>query len=268
MQSGAYLVVLCYARAMMDAFARAQNEAVRASLAAQAGCDVGALAREELTIVERPEPPRWPFSGMFLTCGTGTVICVTAPYLEWAHGLKLERHFYAFGMADAMARDAEKRGVTLQAWPPALAWSLARAPEAPEAPRGLRLQRFEKDWMTALQKEGAFHNACGDVGQTHRTFRNKFAMALVDDAGAPAAVAGVFDTGGLWEIGIDVARARRGEGVAPVVVAAAVRAILDAGETPYYVCGVGNIRSQHTAFASGFATAGAVSFVVEAEIGR
>lgn len=252
---------------MTEDFARAQNAAVRAAIAGQAGCDVGAFLREQLTVVQRPEPPLWPFTGMMATFGTGTVVSVTEPFVDWARGLKLEKHFYALGLSDAMAREGERQGVKLEAWPPGLTWSLGREPEAPVAPRGLKLARMDKDWMTARQNEGVFHNACGAPEQTHRTWRNKFAYALVDESGAPAAIAGVFDTAGLWEIGIDVARAHRGRGLAPLVVSAATHAILDEGKTPYYACGVGNIRSQRTALASGFVPACGVAFIVEAGLG-
>jgi hypothetical protein len=243
------------------------SNSVRRAIAAQAGCDLAAFSREELTVVRRPEPPLWPFTAMVATFGTGTVVSVVDAFFDWARALNPPKHYHALSLSGALANEARSRGVLLEPWPPALGWALAQPPSVGVVPRGYELRRTEKDWMSEWQLRGGFENACGQPAQAHRTWRNLFAFALFDSDGSPAAVAGVFDTAGLWEIGVDVARVHRGRGLASTVVAAAARSILDAGETPYYACGVGNIRSQRSALATGFIPACAVAFVVEAGLG-
>ena len=51
---------------------------------------------------------------------------------------------------------------------------------------------------------------------------------------------------------MDVRRDARGQGLAKVVVTAAIRSILEAGHVPYYSCGATNVRSHNNAIACGF----------------
>ena len=104
--------------------------------------------------------------------------------------------------------------------------------------------------MLAPQSSGRGHHTL--YRQAHRRFRNQYAFAALDSTGEPAAVAGVYDTQGLTEIGVDVRPEHQGRGLARLVVSAAARSILDAGGAAYYGCAVTNIRSQRTALAAGF----------------
>lgn len=133
-----------------------------------------------------------------------------------------------------------------------MGWALGREPVVPAAPAGYRVERVEKVWMDGWQPKNLFRNALGDAAEAHRGFRNQYAFAAFDAGGAPAAIAGVYDTAGLSEIGVDVRPEHQRRGLAPLVVSAAANAILDAGGVPYYGCAVMNIRSQRTALASGF----------------
>jgi predicted GNAT family acetyltransferase len=83
----------------------------------------------------------------------------------------------------------------------------------------------------------------------------------------PAAVAGVYDTAGLSEIGVDVAPEHRRRGLSPIVVSAACADLVAEAKTAFYECEVRNIASQHTALASGFLPACSVSTVMPAGIG-
>jgi len=63
------------------------------------------------------------------------------------------------------------------------------------------------------------------------------------------------------EIGVDVVKTRQGQGLAPVVVAAAAQAILEADGAPFYACEATNIRSQRTALSCGFIPVASDAFV-------
>jgi RimJ/RimL family protein N-acetyltransferase len=108
--------------------------------------------------------------------------------------------------------------------------------------------------MAAEMERRRFENGIGLPGEGGRSFRNRYGVALFDETGEPAAVAGVFFTYSdpIREIGVDVARPYRGRGLGKVVVAAGAREILDRGEVPLYGCAATNIRSQRTALAAGF----------------
>jgi hypothetical protein len=157
-----------------------------------------------------------------------------------------------------------RRGQRLSAQTPALGWSLGTVPAVAAVPPGFRIERKGAAWMAALQAANVFTNGLGGATEAHRTSRNRFAHVLTDEDGETAAVAGAFTTTGMLEIGIDVARGYRGRGLAPVVVGAAVREILDSGGTPYYGCAATNIRSQRTALSCGFLPACSVAFVAPA----
>jgi GNAT superfamily N-acetyltransferase len=106
--------------------------------------------------------------------------------------------------------------------------------------------------MNAEQQNHRFENGVGAAGKDGREFRNRFALALYDAAGEIAAVAGAFDTYGMLEIGVDVLRGKRGQGLGRLVVSAMAREIMQRGETPFYGCGATNIRSHLTAESCGF----------------
>lgn len=97
-----------------------------------------------------------------------------------------------------------------------------------------------------------FDNALGEYGQEYAASLWRFGFALF--AGdVPVAVAGAYDDGeGLLEIGVDVARAHRGTGLAPVVVSNLARLIADEGRVPTYYCAPTNVRSHRNALACGF----------------
>src|SRR5690606_19112534 len=128
-------------------------------------------------------------------------------------------------------------------------------------PGGYAIEERDAAWMAAQQPANRFENSVGEPGDEDRTTRNRFARVLVAPDGEIAAVAGVFDSFGLLEIGIDVLPEHRGHGLAPIAVKAAVTAILDLGGTPYYVCAATNTRSQRTAMASGFVPVCAMAYV-------
>jgi hypothetical protein len=250
----------------MDMFA-SQTEALHGIFAKLLSTDAAAFSREELVITEKDPSVGWPFSMMALGFGTGTVVCAEERYVEWVRDHAPAQHERAGYLVLPLVAEAAGRGEALDPVPPMLGWALGRHPEAASAPEGYRLEPRERDWMNAWQQKDVFPNALGQSVQGHRGFRNQFAYALFDERDEPAAVAGMFDTAGLSEIGVDVADDARGRGLAPVVVSAVARTILDQGGVPYYACTVTNVRSQRTALSSGFLPACWFALAMPAGVG-
>lgn len=230
--------------------------AVRTALASFAGCDPSAFLTEALTVVDRPDPPVWPYVALAATFGTGTVLSMDRDYREFAETVLPKKHFQATlpGFLGKIAEEARRRGANPPVSVPQLGWTLATVPDAPRVPDGLELRVVDAEWMSEEMPRRRFENGIGLPGEGGREFRNKYGVALFDGDGAPVAVAGAFLTYAdpIREIGVDVANAQRGRGLGSVVVAAAVREILDRGEVPTYGCAPTNIRSQRTALSTGF----------------
>jgi RimJ/RimL family protein N-acetyltransferase len=233
---------------MDRAFLQAQTAAIRAGIAATLGCDEAAFEGEQLTVVDRPDPPAWPYTALLATFGLGTVVSVLPELRETAEAATPRHHYDALRPAylSTLVTAANHRGDSVSATSVDILWALAVPPRPPAAPDGLELRRMSPEWMAGHQQAAHFRNAVG------HGVRNHYAYALLDPAGEPAAIAGVFRTYGLHEIGVDVLRSHRGRGLANVVVAAAARAILEDGATPLHGCDASNIRSQRTALACGF----------------
>lgn len=235
-----------------------QQRAVAAAYARGLGCEPEAFAQERLTIVDRPADATWPYTTAAVTFGTGTVLSVDPEYRAFAEEHAPAKHFrvmYAVLM-QRLVDEGARRGITLAYQTPMLGFALGAAPAAREPlPAGFRIETVDTDWMNAEMPSGRFHNGLGDppdgYSENRRT-RNRFACVAFDDRGEPAAVAGVFTSFGLFEIGIDVLREHRGLGLARDAVSAAAAEVLRRGETPFYACAATNIRSQRTAAACGF----------------
>jgi hypothetical protein len=252
---------------MAERIFNTQRNALRDAFARMTGADTALFDEDHVTITARPEPPLWPFAGMVVTFGVGTVASFEERYLDWAREHVHDHRDHALYSLLALAAASKQRGDQIHGVPPLMGWALAEVPSIPAPPDGYRLERVDSAWMKEWQTKDLFTNALGQSTQIHRTFRNKFAYRLLDASGEPAAVAGAFDSAGPLEIGVDVAVAHRNRGLAAIVVSATARGIIDEGATPYYACTVTNIRSQHTALASGFRPVCSVATAVPAGMG-
>ncbi len=239
---------------MGSRFLAQQTAAVRAAHARGIGCDVGAFEGESLTLVDRPPDAPWQYVAFAMTFGTGTVVSVDPEFREFAAAYPPDRHYLAAhpGYLRTLMEEAARRGREVMATAPGIVFALAEPPAEVAPPPGLHLREVDAAWMNAEQTAGRFENGVGEPDRHGRAERNRYGLALFDEAGGPVAVGGVFISFGLHEIGVDVVRARRGEGLGRLVVAAAARAALERGEVPIYGCAATNIRSQRTALASGF----------------
>ncbi|MGD9891900.1 MAG: GNAT family N-acetyltransferase [Dehalococcoidia bacterium] len=230
------------------------RDAVRDAYARGIGCTSEAFATERLTIVERPEPPAWPYTALLATFGTGTVLSIEPILRSFAEAHTPAHHVQAMspGFVQLLIEEGDRQGVPLQSTRPGICFTFGEQPAAVVAPSGLTLKLVDAAWMAEEMPRRRFENGVGEVGVAGRDFRNQCAAVLFDDMEAPVAVAGAFLTYGLFEVGIDVVRSRRGQGLAPIVVRAVTAEIVRRGEVPFYGCAATNIRSQRTALASGY----------------
>jgi hypothetical protein len=243
---------------LFSRYSRAAREAVASGLR----CDAGAFDSEELVFVDRPESSPW-YTATAVTFGTGTVVSIDPAYRELAEANRPEKHYRAMstGFLGAIAAEGERRGAKLMWWPPSLCFTVAEEPPELAPPAGFEIREHDAEWMNAEMANGRFENGVGASGKDGREFRNRFALALHDASGEPAAVAGAFETWGMMEIGVDVVRAHRGLGLGRLVVSAMAREIMRRGEVPFYGCGATNIRSHRTAESCGLRIVLADAFV-------
>lgn len=233
------------------------QRALRAAFGAGIGCEPDAFTQEKLTIVDRPASAPWPYIAGAVTFGTGTALSVDPEYRAFAEATAPAKHYrvmYA-ALMQMVVDEGARRGVALAYQTPMLGFALSTPPAETAAPPGFRIETVDAAWMAAEMPRGRFHNGIGDPEDGYsenRGARNRFACAVFDERGEPAAVAGVFTTFSLYEIGVDVLREHRGRGLARAAVNAAAAEVLRRGETPYYACAATNIRSQRTAAACGF----------------
>lgn len=235
----------------LDALDRYRN-----SRAKILGCSPEDFDRHSLVIVPKPDLPSNKFTLMALTLGTGTVVSVEAPYLEWAlANAPTDKHYRAMFpnvLLQPLTEEAARRGETINWRSPNLSFLPSRVPEALPVPPGLRGMQFDADWRARVYATGEFHNALGELDEPSDQEDFKLGFALMDGDTIAAVAGGWDDTEGLTEIGVDVGRDYRGRGLAPVVVSNFAKIIADRGEVPTYYCAPTNVRSHRNAIACGF----------------
>jgi hypothetical protein len=235
-----------------DLFPR-YSRAAREAYAQGLRCELSAFESEQLTIVDRPENSPW-YTATAVTFGTGTVLCIDPAYRKFVEANPPKKHYQAMSTSflGSIAAEGERRGAKMLYWAPSLCFTIGDEPPELSPPPGFEIREHDAAWMNAEQANHRFENGVGAAGKDGREFRNRFALALYDANGDPAAVAGAFDTYGMLEIGVDVLRGHRGLGLGRLVVSAMAREIMQRGEVPFYGCGATNIRSHVTAESCGF----------------
>lgn len=204
---------------------------------------------------------------MAVDFGSGLVVCVEDAFRLWADEHVPRDPHRGIYASIPLTAEAKSRGIELHPSPPLISWALSTLDAGEATPAGYTLRRVDKAWMDAWQPRNVFTNALGLAVQAHRYYRNQFAYVAFDGSDEPVAAAGVFDTAGLSEIGVDVATHDRGHGLSIACVKAAVADLHAEGRTPFYACEVRNVKSQHTALSSGFLPVCACSVVMEAGLG-
>jgi GNAT superfamily N-acetyltransferase len=185
----------------------------------------------------------------------GTLVSVAPELLDLARTTLPASHREAAGSdyLEALRAEGVKLGLQkAKVFAGDILWALSSAPGDPQLPAGLRFANVDLEQLNTELALGRFENGAGIAGISGREVRNRYGVSVVDNAGEIVALAGVFDTYGLSEIGVDVVEPARGRGLGKAVVSAAVLEILRRDETPLYGCSRTNIRSQRTALSAGF----------------
>jgi hypothetical protein len=229
------------------------DRAVRAAYARGLGAGDTPLDDGRVVVVERPDG-HWGYLAVGASFANATLLSVAPELMEVAQTAAPEVHGPgALMRALSAIRDhqrSEGRELTLHA--PSIGWSLGAPPPTVELPVGLEMRVVAAEELNSLIPTGGFENGAGPVdGSTGREVRNLYGV-IVTEPDRIVAVAGVFDTYGLHEIGVDVVGDRQGDGLGRLVVAAAVREIVDRGGEPFYGCSPTNVVSQRTAWSVGF----------------
>lgn len=234
-----------------------QRQNIQRLLSDAIGCSPTNFERDGLTIVDRPESVPW-YTAMAVTFGMGVVVSVDPRFRSFVEEHTPQPRYLALypALLQRMVTECSTPTEPLEYTVPDLWWALREPPLVASPPNGFELRHMDREWMVE-KMSNEWPNGLGEpAARDYRVGRNQFAVALFGQDGQPAAIAGAFITYGMYEIGVDVAPAHRGKGLAPIVVRALAREILDRGETPLYVCAPTNIRSQRTALASGFLPVG------------
>ena len=80
---------------MTDSAFAADAAVVRNALASDLGCDESAFATNDLTVVPRPADSRErQYAALAATLGTGTVLSVDPPFLDWARANRPAAHHH------------------------------------------------------------------------------------------------------------------------------------------------------------------------------
>lgn len=237
---------------MTTVFFEQQRQNIKRLLAEGVGCSPEDLERDQLTIIDHTKANPWD-AVLAVRFGVGVVVSVEQRFRSYIERHIPARYFHALRpeLLQRMADECSTALETLTYHPPSICWGIGETPADDSQPSDHRLELVGRDWMNERLSQPGWVNGIG-TESTARHLRNQFAFALLDHDNRLAAVAGVFLTYGLYEIGVDVAPEYRGRGFAARVVRAACVEILRRGGTPLYVCAADNIRSQRTALACGF----------------
>lgn len=225
---------------------------VRRGLAFELGCEPADFDTHALTVVPAPES-RVDDGALALTMGTGTVITVEAPYVSWAREHAPAIHYQAMQPAflAQLAAEMSSGGRAIRPKGSSVGFTAGEVPRAVELPAGLHIEERGQDWMASdpsLVIE--YDNAIGGGEPTDLPVS---ALVMLDNSGTIAAVTGFWEhQQDRYEIGLDVARAFRGQGLARLIINASTLWILDRGRVPQYTCQVSNVRSQRVAASCGY----------------
>ena len=219
--------------------------AVKEQLAADLNCNPGDFEKEGIIFCEAKENPgRRPFPRdnthfEMLTMGKGVVVSATADILSYLEEeLHNKTRDEAFNMPFV-------RGMGIYFLP----GDLALLPYS----EGYSFSFIEKEDIPKLYSLEGFDYTLNRGADHPRP------TVLALTANKEEVVAGMAaasnDCHMLWQIGIDVAPAHRGGGLAAVLTGRLADCIISRGKVPYYGTAAGNIPSQRTAVRAGLVPA-------------
>lgn len=236
---------------------RQSAAAFRREFAAQLACDPAAFDSNALTIVERPAQSREGQLAIVATCGTGSVLSVKDARLgEWAAEQTLETHHRIFlpSFLEGLAARARELGYAdARSHSPSEGMVLAQDLPPRDLPPGYRIAELPIAERERLRPGREFENALGEPAEHAKIASIRIAFGAFAPGGTLAGVAGVWDQyPGIDEIGLDVARAHRGQGLATALTIHATRWIRANGRWPIYTYGVTNVRSMNNGLSAGY----------------
>lgn len=242
---------------MTESLLRVSSAAFKAAFAASLGCAPSSFDAPGLTIVQRPPGSLEPHLAIMAECGVGSVVSVRDPRLGgWAARQELEAHFRIFlpSFLEGMVAHARELGYSnVRSHSPGMGMVLASEMPPPSTPADLSLVEIDRGRQEDLRATGEFGNALGEPGEREKIDRFRTAFALFAPDGTVAGVTGIWELyPGIDEIGVDVASAYRGRGLAKILTLTATREIRGRGVWPVYTFGVSNLRSQNNGLACGF----------------
>jgi len=200
--------------------------------------------------------PPHPGKIAIASLGTGGVICVDEPHLDWAEevfGPVAEATRDSIFMPAQLGRMADfikPEGLTLYGVFPRFAVSLNSLVHV-EVPDGYTVKIVDRDGADRIEQRDKWrYSIAKDPSETARP---TMIAAVAEHAGQVVGVCGASaDSPYMWQLGIDVTPGHQGHGLATVMTSAVAREVLEAGKLPYYGTSTSNIPSMRTALAAGF----------------
>jgi len=174
---------------------------------------------------------------------------------DWAREQPLETHFRIFlpSFLEGLAAHARELGyVGARSHSPSEGMVLAEDMPPRSMPAGYRIAELPLVEQERLRPGREFENALAEPGEDAKIASIRIAFAAYGPDGSIAGVAGVWDQyPDIDEIGLDVARAHRGLGLATTLTIHATRWIRAHGRWPIYTYGVTNVRSMNNGVSAG-----------------
>ncbi len=244
---------------MPTALYRESSAVLRRVLASELGCAPEDYLSHQVTVVDRPAGSREPHLVLVTTMGTGSVVSARDVRLAaWAreHAPAADRNQRIFlpSFLEEMAVRARELGYEdAKSHSASGGCVLAEELELPPLPPGFELRELTTQEQNELRLGNTFDNALGEADERRRIEATRTAFAAIAPDGAIAAVTGIWGQySGIDEIGLDVARAYRGQGLARGLTLHAVHWIRASGRWPIYTYGFTNVRSMNNALSCGF----------------
>lgn len=192
--------------------------------------------------------PRWEPDFGIVSLGQGAVVSATASLLDTV------RHVFARADRDSvfevgrLGRIADRVAMSGQrVFGPIHLFAASSGDARTVAPpTGVRVKVEDPEVLSRLDSGDWPHSLPERPGRPIR------GVAVARSGRVIGIATAAEDAPRLWQIGIDVAPDRRGNGVGKALTAALARVVLDAGAVPYYGTAVANIPSIRTALSAGF----------------
>lgn len=242
---------------------------VRAVLAEDCACDEQAFLSDDVLVVdwqERPGRRRFPLPSKTLlavTMGAGVVVASNPERSAWLRETLQDLGRDVVFSASTVARVAEYVGQDGQElFGPNPKYVCSRESFSPaDVPNDVQISMVERDGLSELYRHAGFSHA---LLYRMDDPRPDMVATVATRGGEIVGVAGAgADCEAMWQIGIDVIEAARGQGIGRALVSALTETILDRGLVPSYSAATSNIRSRNLAISLGYWPAWTEMYVLD-----